>query len=144
MVCELEESEEEDTVLVGVGYPEEAGTQQGELLQEWKLSRVLNLGKKCSEHLKWTHLEQVQHCTPYPSRSHFQRTLNRERWGQGWNERCRSSGDEGEREDEQERGRRRKKTVDRFWRGCMLPFCDRSENRTAKTMVLYKGSAQGN
>ena len=28
-VYKLEESEEQDTVLVGVGFPEEAGTQQG-------------------------------------------------------------------------------------------------------------------
>ena len=28
--------------------------------------RVLNLEKESSEHLKWTHLEQVQHCTGLP------------------------------------------------------------------------------
>ena len=41
------------------------GTQQGGKL------RVLNLERKCSEHLKWTHLEQVQHCTDLPSQVTF-------------------------------------------------------------------------
>ena len=46
-----------ETVLVGLESPEKAGTQQG-----GQLPKVLNL-KKSSKHLKWTHLEQVQHCT---------------------------------------------------------------------------------
>ena len=59
-IYKLEEPEEEkDTVLVGVGPPEEAGTQQEGQFQELEL-RVLNL-KECDEHLKRTHLEQVQH-----------------------------------------------------------------------------------
>ena len=33
-VCKLEESEEKNTMLVGVGSPEKAGTQQREQLQE--------------------------------------------------------------------------------------------------------------
>ena len=45
-VYQLEESEEEGTVLVGVGSPKKAGTQQGEL------PRVLNLEKESSEHFK--------------------------------------------------------------------------------------------
>ena len=43
----------------------------------------------------------------YPARSHFQRTLNRERQDKGLDERCRSSGEEEEWEDIQEKGRRR-------------------------------------
>ena len=39
-------------VLVGVGSPEETGTQKGGQLQERELPRVLNLGKKSSEHFK--------------------------------------------------------------------------------------------
>ena len=35
-----------------------------------------------SKHLKWTHLEQVKHCTNLP-KLHYRRTLNRERRGQG-------------------------------------------------------------
>ena len=54
-------------------------------------SRVLNLERESCEHPRWTHLEQVQHCTDLPPKSHFQHTLSKERWGQGWDERCRSS-----------------------------------------------------
>ena len=50
-----------------------------------------------------------------PARSHFQGTLSKERWGQGWDERYRSS---REGEEEQKKGRRREqekeKTGDRF------------------------------
>ena len=42
-VYKLEESKEEVTVLVDVGSPEEAGTQEGGQLQECELPRVLNL-----------------------------------------------------------------------------------------------------
>ena len=58
----LEESEEEVIVMVNVGSPEEAGSQQrGSSRSESCL--VLNLEKGRSEHFKWTDLEQVQHCT---------------------------------------------------------------------------------
>ena len=70
-VYKLEESREEVTVISS----EKAGTQ----LQEGELPRVLNLEKESSEHFRWTDLEQVQHCTDLSARSHFQRTLNRER-----------------------------------------------------------------
>ena len=59
--------EKEVTVLVGVGSPEVSGTQ----LQEGELPRVLNLEKESSEHFKWTHLEQVQHCTDLPGQVTF-------------------------------------------------------------------------
>ena len=53
-----------------------------------------------------------------PARSHFQHTQSKEIWGQGWNERYRSSRAEEERGDEdgQEKGRRKEKekTGDRF------------------------------
>ena len=50
----------------------------------------------------------------YPARSHFQRTLSKEKWVQGWNERYRSSREEKELGDEDghEKGRRREKTGD--------------------------------
>ena len=32
------------------------------------MHRVLNPEKESSEHLKWTHLEEVQHCTDLPLR----------------------------------------------------------------------------
>ena len=70
-IYKLEESEEEVTVLVGMGSPEEAEMQQGGQLQEGELPRVLNLEKESSEHFKWTHLEQVQHCTDLPRQVTF-------------------------------------------------------------------------
>ena len=45
-----EEFEEKVTVL-------RVGTQQG------AAPRVLNLERDSCDHLRWTHLEQVQHCT---------------------------------------------------------------------------------
>ena len=42
--------------------PGEAETQQEWQLYEWKLHKALNLKEESSEHLRWTHLEQVQHC----------------------------------------------------------------------------------
>ena len=45
-VYKQEESEEKVTVLVGVASPEEAGTVQGGKLQQWELSRVLNLKRE--------------------------------------------------------------------------------------------------
>ena len=56
------------------------------------------------------------------TRSNFQRTQNRERWGQGWNERYGSSREEEEYGDEdgQEKGRTKgkEKTGDRFLGNC--------------------------
>ena len=51
-----------------------------------------------------------------PARSHFQCTQSKERKGQGWDERYRSSKEEQGDEDGQEKSRRRvkKKTGDRF------------------------------
>ena len=47
-----EESEEGVTVI-----------RQGGQLQESELPRALNWDKESREHLRWTHLEQAQHCT---------------------------------------------------------------------------------
>ena len=53
-----------------------------------------------------------------PARSHFQRTQSKERWGQGWDKRYRSSREEEEGGDEygKKKGRRKEKekTGDRF------------------------------
>ena len=75
-----------------------------------------------------------------PARSHFQRTLSRESWVQGWNERYRSSKEKEEWGDED--GQEREKTGNRFQRSCVLPFCGRSGESTAKRW--FKGSARGN
>ena len=44
---------------------------QGEPLQEWELPRVLDLERESSEHIRCTHLEQVQHCTDLPRQVTF-------------------------------------------------------------------------
>ena len=79
----LEESEKEVTVLVGVGSPEEARTQQGEQLQEWDLPRVLNLEKESSERFKRTHLEQIQRCINLPRQITFAAHTKQVETGQG-------------------------------------------------------------
>ena len=56
----LEESEEGVTVI-----------RQGGKLQERELPRTLNLERKSCEHLRWTHLEQAQHCTDLPRQVTF-------------------------------------------------------------------------
>ena len=45
-------------MLVYVISPEKAAGK----LQEREVPRVLNLEKEKSEHFKWIHLEQMQHC----------------------------------------------------------------------------------
>ena len=45
--------------------------------------RVLNLEKESSEHLKWTHLEQVQHCTDLPRQVTFPPHTEQEKMGPG-------------------------------------------------------------
>ena len=54
-----EKSQEEVTVL-------REGTKQG-----GTAPRVLNLERESCEHLRWTHLEQVQHCTDLPRQVTF-------------------------------------------------------------------------
>ena len=44
--------------------------QRGQL-QELELPRALNLDKESCEHLRWTHLEQAQHCTDLPRQVKF-------------------------------------------------------------------------
>ena len=53
-----EQSKERVTVL-------RVGTQQGEA------PRSLNLERESCEHLRWTHLEQVQYCTDLPHQVTF-------------------------------------------------------------------------
>ena len=67
------------------------GTQQGSSSKSESCQELLNLERESCEHLMMTHLEQVQHCTDLPCCVTFQRTQNRERWGQGLDERYRSS-----------------------------------------------------
>ena len=88
-IYNLEESEEEVIVFVGLRSPEETGTQQGGQLQEWELLGVLNLEKESTLNKIVSTLNRPiwSRCgiaPTYPSRSHFQRTLNRKRRDQGW------------------------------------------------------------
>ena len=70
------------------------------------------------------------------ARSHFQRTLCKERWVQGWDERYRSP-----REGDEE-GQKKEETGDRFWKSCVLSFCGRSGGSMAKKW--FQESARGN
>ena len=72
-----EESEEEVTVL-------RVGTHQGGKLQDWELSSFLNLERESCEHLRWTHLEQVQHCTDLPRRVTFPAHTEHGKMGPGF------------------------------------------------------------
>ena len=74
-----EESEEEVTVS-------RVGTQQGGKLQERELPRVLNLERESCEHLKSTHLEQVQvqHCTDLPRQVTFPAHTEQGKMGPGF------------------------------------------------------------
>ena len=56
----------------------QAETQQGSQLHEWERPRILNLERKSSEHLRWTHWSRYSIALTYPARSHFQRTLSKE------------------------------------------------------------------
>ena len=52
-------------MLVGMKSPEEAKMQQGGQPRVIA-AKSSESRKKSSEHFKWTHLEQVQHCTDLP------------------------------------------------------------------------------
>ena len=74
------------------------------------------------------------------ARSHFQRTQSKEIWGQGWNERYRSSRAEGEYEKTKtgkrkagEKRKRKQATDFEEVLPCVLPYCGRSEGSIAKT-----------
>ena len=67
-----EESEESVTVL-----------RQGGQLQELELPRALNWDKESCEHLKWTHLEQAQHCTDLPRQVTFPAHTEQGKMGPG-------------------------------------------------------------
>ena len=53
-----------------LGTPGEAGTQQDQF-HEWEQPRAMNIEEKSSEHFRWTHLEQLQHCTDLPHQVTF-------------------------------------------------------------------------
>ena len=47
------------------------GTRQRGSSKREMLPRALNLERESCEHLRWTHLEQVQHCTDLPRQVTF-------------------------------------------------------------------------
>ena len=65
------ESRRYATVSVGWGPPREAEIQQAGQLLERRLERDLNCNQEREQHLKCSHLKQVQHCTDL----HLQVTL---------------------------------------------------------------------
>ena len=70
-----EESKEGVTVL-------RVRTQQGGSSKR-EPSRVLNLESESCEHLRWTHLEQVQHCTDLPRHVTFPAHTEQGKMGPG-------------------------------------------------------------
>ena len=54
---------------------------RGGKLQE--LPRALNLERESCEHLRWTHLEQVQHCTDLPRQVTFPAHTKQGKMGPG-------------------------------------------------------------
>ena len=52
-------------------------------LQEWELQRALNLERESCEHFRWTHLEQVEHCTDLPRQVTFPAHTERGKMGPG-------------------------------------------------------------
>ena len=77
-----EESEEGVTVL-------RVGTQQGGSSK--RAAKSSEFGGKVVSTLDGSILSRCSIALTCPARSHFQRTLGKGRWGQGWDERCRSS-----------------------------------------------------
>ena len=65
------------------GTSRETGTQQGGQLHESEMPRALKLEKRVMGILSEPIWSRWSIALTYPSRSQFQRTLNRERWGQG-------------------------------------------------------------
>ena len=52
-------------------------------LQKWELPRALNLDKESCEQLRWTHLEQAQHCTDLPHQVLFPVHTEKGKMGSG-------------------------------------------------------------
>ena len=81
-------------------------------------------------------------CTlTWPARSHFQRTQSKERWGQGWDERYRSSrqgGECGDKEGQEKRKRENRRPILKKLYAVLLRSF---KGQHSKEM---KGSAQGN
>ena len=59
------------------------GDAAGGQLQELELPKVLNLERESCEHLSWTHLEQVQHCTDLPCQVTFPAHTEQRKMGPG-------------------------------------------------------------
>ena len=76
-----------------------------------------------------------------PARSHFQCTQSRERWGQGWHERYRSSREGGELGEEE--GQEKRKRENR--RPILKMLCDALlRSFSGQHSEKIKGSARGN
>ena len=67
-----EESKEGVTVL-----------QQGGAAPRVRATRALNLERKSCKHLRWTHLEQVHHCTDLPRQITFPAHTEQGKMGPG-------------------------------------------------------------
>ena len=67
----------------------ELNVTSGRATPRVRATKSSEFGEGSCEHLRWTNLEQVEHCTDLPRQ--VTRTQSKERWGQGWDERYRSS-----------------------------------------------------
>ena len=53
------------------------------VLRQGTAPRALNLDRESCDHLRWTHLEQVQHCTNLPRQVTFPAHTEQEKMGPG-------------------------------------------------------------
>ena len=56
-----------------------------------RAAKSSEFGEESCEHLRWTHLEQAQHCTDLPRQVTFPVHTEQGKMGQGWDEHYRSS-----------------------------------------------------
>ena len=117
----------------------------GGQLQEWELPRALNLERKSCEHLRWTHLEQVQHCTDLPRQVTFLAHTEQGKMGPGlgWTlpfikRKRRMRRRRREREGQEKRKRENKRPIlKKLWAALLRSFKGQHSEK-------MKGSARGN
>ena len=81
--CSISRGGPDCTVEVYVSEEGVTVLRQGGQLQEWELPRALNLERESCEHLRWTHLEHVQHCTDLPYQVTFPAHTEQGKMGPG-------------------------------------------------------------
>ena len=64
-------------------YMTEESEERVTVLRQGAAPRSLNLDRESCDHLRWTHLEQVQHCTNLPRQVTFPAHTEQEKMGPG-------------------------------------------------------------